>query len=404
MQEKIFRKISLRVIVILAVVVVAALVAVQILNSKTAELEREINEELSADVIRPVLYEDESQDTFLKETDHVQEGGSDQASDLTSDEQDTDASRENSASEKDDSSLDSAKETADETDHSGADDQKSTEDMTSEEDEHSSEAEKTTEEQSAAEGESEQPEQPQESSEVPKETPEAPLSTPAPSTAPAPSTTPAPTTTIAPVATVAPTTTIAPATTPAPTPAATTTAAPVVVNPTPLSYAEDRTYVTEAQANLFKTRLLQNINSLRASLGLGALTADACLASGASVRANEISSNWSHTRPNGDRGLYVLEGCGGYYADAVNCIRNGLPHSYAMGENLAVSYSWSDYTGTDEEILALADETFQNWVASPTHYENLVYAGYTKIGIGLYVNMDEDIYHAFWTCGLFSNK
>lgn len=59
MQDKIVRKISVRVIVILALVVVAALVAVQILKLKTAELEKEISEELAADVIRPVLYEDE---------------------------------------------------------------------------------------------------------------------------------------------------------------------------------------------------------------------------------------------------------------------------------------------------------------------------------------------------------
>jgi uncharacterized protein YkwD len=75
-----------------------------------------------------------------------------------------------------------------------------------------------------------------------------------------------------------------------------------------------------------------------------------------------------------------------------------------MGENLAVSYSWSDYTGLDQEIIDLADDVFNNWVASPSHYENLVYPGYVKIGLGLYVNMDEDTYHAFWVCGLFFNK
>ena len=380
MQDKMIKNISVRVIVILALVVAAALVAVRILNLRTAELEKEISEEMSADIVRPVLDEDEASDGYPS---------SESKEDETEDglRESTEAIEEKS----------SAEETED-----------ATEEWTAQES-----AETLLESESDDGDASEESAQIPTGTQAPTATPEptkAPTATPEPTKTPtaapeptkAPTATPGPTK--APTATPEPTKAPTATPTPSPTPTPTPTPAPVVGNPTPLSYTEDRTYVTEAQAQLFKNRLLQNINDLRAANGLGALTMDACLSSGASVRANEISSSWSHTRPNGERGLYVLEGCGGYYADAISCIRNGLPHSYSLGENLAVSYSWSNYTGTDQEILDLADEVFSNWRGSPDHLENLLYPAYTKIGLGLYVNMDEDIYHAFWVCGLFSNK
>lgn len=110
------------------------------------------------------------------------------------------------------------------------------------------------------------------------------------------------------------------------------------------------------------SRLLQDINELRASVGLSALTMDGDLLAIAAVRSGEASALWSHTRPDGTQGCDMI---------SANKWR---------GENLSY-VKYAAFNGTDAEQVTAADYMFANLKASPTHYDNMVFGSFTKIGI-----------------------
>ncbi len=112
--------------------------------------------------------------------------------------------------------------------------------------------------------------------------------------------------------------------------------------------------------NALNNKMLSSINGLRASLGLQALSMDSSLVSIANIRSQEASSKWSHTRPNGTQGADMI------------------PPDKWRGENL------SYVTGT-EDVAEASKIMFDNLVASPTHYDNMVFNQFTKIGISSYV-------------------
>ena len=60
------------------------------------------------------------------------------------------------------------------------------------------------------------------------------------------------------------------------------------------------------QTSAMNARLLADINNLRAEQGLPALTLDSELTSYAAVRSEEITTVWSHTRPNGTSGADMI--------------------------------------------------------------------------------------------------
>ena len=112
--------------------------------------------------------------------------------------------------------------------------------------------------------------------------------------------------------------------------------------------------------NAVNNKMLSSINELRASTGNKALALDSGLNSIADVRSQEASTKWSHTRPNGQQGVDMI------------------PSDRWRGENL------SYVTGTEDAAEA-AQIMFKNLVASPTHYDNMVFGQFTKIGISTYV-------------------
>lgn len=63
---------------------------------------------------------------------------------------------------------------------------------------------------------------------------------------------------------------------------------------------------TADQTMTMNARLLADINNLRAEQGLPALTLDNELNSFAAVRSEEITSLWSHTRPDGTSGCDMI--------------------------------------------------------------------------------------------------
>ena len=121
-------------------------------------------------------------------------------------------------------------------------------------------------------------------------------------------------------------------------------------------------YVYAADTTVVDNQMLAKINALRASQGLAALTIDPSLTSIAEIRADEASVKWSHTRPNGAQGVDMISS------------------DKWRGENLSY-VNYPGYTGSADEQNESADIMFDSLVASPTHYDNMVFDQFTKIGI-----------------------
>ena len=107
-----------------------------------------------------------------------------------------------------------------------------------------------------------------------------------------------------------------------------------------------------AQLRTMAQSAMALVNMRRTSAGLGELKWSIGLEQAALVRANEIKSLFSHTRPDGSA----------YWTANGNLV---------YGENLAKDYN------TPEEVVAA-------WVASPTHNANLMDPGYTSCSIAIY--------------------
>lgn len=109
------------------------------------------------------------------------------------------------------------------------------------------------------------------------------------------------------------------------------------------------------QATIMRTAAkaaLDGCNAQRANAGLGKLTWSDALETCAMVRAQEIVTTWSHSRPNGSDWYTVNS-------------------SIMYGENLAKGYS-------------SADAAVAAWMASPTHKDNVLYSGFKTCGIAIY--------------------
>lgn len=94
------------------------------------------------------------------------------------------------------------------------------------------------------------------------------------------------------------------------------------------------------------------VNQERKAIGLPELVWDYELAAAAEVRAKEIATVFSHTRPDGSEWWTTNE-------------------KAVYGENLAKGYH-------------SAEDAMKAWMASPEHKDNILYPGYKKIGIAVY--------------------
>ena len=98
------------------------------------------------------------------------------------------------------------------------------------------------------------------------------------------------------------------------------------------------------------------INDIREDAGLNELDWDMNLEEVAEVRSEEASENWDHVRPDGS---------------AWNTVNSDIQG----GENLA-------YGQTDPQEVA------DDWMASPTHRDNILYADFEKGAIAVYEDDD----------------
>lgn len=97
---------------------------------------------------------------------------------------------------------------------------------------------------------------------------------------------------------------------------------------------------------------LNLVNQQRANNGLAALQWDDSLAACAMIRATELPSAFSHTRPDGSDWYTVCP-------------------SIMYGENIAQGYN-------------TADAAVNAWMNSTMHRENILNAGFVSCGIGIY--------------------
>lgn len=109
----------------------------------------------------------------------------------------------------------------------------------------------------------------------------------------------------------------------------------------------------------YQTQLLNDINAYRVANGLGTLTLDSRLNSSAFVRAQEASTCWSHTRPDGSH----------WSTSLTFKTRKNAP----VGENLGCQAS---------------TYVLDQWKNSPSHNQALLTGTFTRCGIGYYNGSD----------------
>lgn len=98
------------------------------------------------------------------------------------------------------------------------------------------------------------------------------------------------------------------------------------------------------------------VNTERKKRGLNPLSKNSLLTSAAKVRAKEITTYFSHTRPNG--------------TSCFTAISSSYPYR-ALGENIAYGYRDPDHV-------------MNGWMNSPGHRANILSSSYEEIGVAMY--------------------
>ena len=106
------------------------------------------------------------------------------------------------------------------------------------------------------------------------------------------------------------------------------------------------------EAERFAVEVLNLVNAERAKVGVPPLRLAGDLQRAAAIRAREITTTFSHTRPNGERFSSLLP-----------------DGRYRCGENIAAGY------GSPEKTVA-------QWMQSQGHRENILRAEYNELGVG----------------------
>ncbi len=119
------------------------------------------------------------------------------------------------------------------------------------------------------------------------------------------------------------------------------------------------------QMRAYINGVINLVNQERAAAGLVPVREDSKLTEAATIRAREIVSSFSHTRPNGGHFSTVLT-------------QNGISYRGA-GENIAYGYS------TPQAVM-------NAWMNSAGHRANIMNGSYVNIGIGYYQSGDGTIY------------
>ena len=117
----------------------------------------------------------------------------------------------------------------------------------------------------------------------------------------------------------------------------------------------------------YQGEILRLVNAERTKAGVDPLTLNATLCTAAHLRAQELPTQFAHTRPDGTQCFTVLDQVGQNYRTA--------------GENIAA--------GQTSPAQVVSD-----WMNSPGHRRNILDASFTQLGVG-YVQTDSG-YGEYW--------
>ena len=115
----------------------------------------------------------------------------------------------------------------------------------------------------------------------------------------------------------------------------------------------------------FPLEVLRLVNKERAKVGANPLTFAKDLAASAYVRAVELPTKFSHTRPNGTK-----------------CFTAMPQRGHILGENLAGGHT------SPKQVV-------QAWMDSKTHRENILNKQYKEIGVVYYYQANSQYKH-YW--------
>ena len=127
---------------------------------------------------------------------------------------------------------------------------------------------------------------------------------------------------------------------------------------------------TDASLSAYAAEVVRLVNAERAKQGLAALQVDLTVARAAQVRAGELKSLFSHTRPNGTSCFTALKEAGVSYRSA--------------GENIAYGQQ------TPAAVM-------NAWMNSEGHRANILNSGFTTIGVGYTVVNGTPYWTQFFT-------
>lgn len=154
---------------------------------------------------------------------------------------------------------------------------------------------------------------------------------------------------------------------------------PVVINPsTP----------TEQMLKKIESYFFDLVNEERAKCECMYLERQTKLEQAANIRAKEIASCFSHSRPNGEYWSTTL--------DELNY------KSKLSSENINFVQYAEKFTGSDKQLQDIAQTIFFGFKSSKPHYEAMITPIYDQTGISVYSNVQNGIV-CFYTCHLFGH-
>lgn len=109
-------------------------------------------------------------------------------------------------------------------------------------------------------------------------------------------------------------------------------------------------------SNNFRQQILKLVNQERAKINVPPLTMNTSLTSYADLRAKEIITHFSHTRPDGSQGIH------------------GVDNYRIIGENIAIGYP-------------SAETVMNGWMQSDGHRKNILNSSFKELSVG-YARLD----------------
>lgn len=127
------------------------------------------------------------------------------------------------------------------------------------------------------------------------------------------------------------------------------------------------------------------VNQLRANVGAEPLAINPAFATGTTLRAQEISTLFSHTRPNG--------------LSFDTAFETGMLGS-AWGENIL----WNSFPSTNIDAQTIANTLFNQWYNSAGHRENMESTWFNEHYLGIYYTTSPDGIVTLYAVNIFGNN